>query len=65
MEGVIYEIKVTDGTNIYEIKINGLNGKIIKFEVKGINQEIEEKIENELKVEIKTVDKIIKEGLKI
>ena len=65
LEGVIYEIKVTDGTNIYEIKINGLNGKIIKFEAKVINQEIEEKIENELKVEIKTVDKIIKEGLKI
>ena len=65
LEGVIYEIKVTDGTNIYEIKINGLNGKIIKFEAKVINQEIEEKIENELKVEIKKIDKMIREGLKI
>jgi uncharacterized membrane protein YkoI len=65
LEGVIYEIKMTDGANIYEIKIDGLNGKIIKFEVKGINQEIEKKMENELKVEINTLSKIVKEGLKI
>jgi|GEM_PF-3098741 Peptidase propeptide and YPEB domain. len=65
IKGIIYEIKITDRNNVYEVKINGVDGKIIKVETKSINLKANKEFEDKVKSEFKIINKTSKEGLKV